>query len=87
MSKDRHFVVDQLEGEIAVLETPEQVRLEVSRNDLPDDVEEGSMLVRHEDEGGEVTFTVDHEAGAKRLEEAKALRGSLPQAPEGDIDL
>ena len=83
----KYYIVDQLEGEIAVLETPERERLEVPRDDLPDDAEEGSLLLRHEDEEGEVTFTVDHEAGAKRLEEAKALRGSLPQAPEGDIDL
>lgn len=84
---NEHYLVDQLEGEIAVLETPERGRLEVPRDELPDDAQEGSLLVRHEDEEGEVTFTVDHQAGAKRLEEAKALRGSLTQAPEGNIDL
>ncbi len=81
----KHYVVDQLEGDIAVLETPERERLELARNDLPDDAKEGSMLVRHEDEEGNVSFTVDHEAGAKRLEEMEALRASLPKAPEGDL--
>ena len=83
--ESEHYVVDQLEGDIAVLETPERGRLEVPRDDLPEDAKEGSMLVRHEDEQGNVSFTVDHEAGAKRLEEMKALRASLPKAPEGDL--
>lgn len=84
MLEDRYFVVDQLEGEWAVLETPERERLEVARDALPEDAKEGSLLVRHED-GGEVSYTVDHEAGARRLEEMEALRASLPQAPEGDL--
>lgn len=82
--KDKYYVVDQLEGEWAVLETPERERLEVPRSQLPDDAREGSLLLRHDD-SGEVTFTVDHEAGAKRLEEMEALRASLPKAPEGDL--
>ncbi len=81
----KHYVVDQLEGDIAVLETPERERLELPRGELPDDAEEGSMLIRHEDEEGNVSFTVDHEARAKRLEEVEALRASLPKAPEGDL--
>lgn len=84
MSKSRYFVVDQLEGEIAVLETPERGRLEVPRDELPEDAEEGSLLVRHED-GGKVSYSVDHEARARRLEEMEALRASLPEAPEGDL--
>ncbi len=80
-----HYVVDHIEGDIAVLETPERERLELSRGDLPEDAEEGSMLVRHEDEAGNVSFAVDHEARAKRLEEVEALRASLPKAPEGDL--
>ena len=83
--ESEHYVVDQLEGEIAVLETPNKERLELARDELPDDAEEGSMLVRHEDEAGNVSFTVDHEARAKRLEEVEALRASLPKAPEGDL--
>ena len=83
--KGEHYVVDQLEGDLAVLETPERGRLELPRGELPDDAEEGSMLVRHEDEDGEVSFTVDHEARAKRLEEVEVLRASLPKAPEGDL--
>lgn len=85
MPKDRYFIVDQLEGDWAVLETPDRERLELSHDELPDDAEEGSMLVRHEDGEGAVSFTVDHEAGAKRLEEMEALRASLPKAPEGDL--
>lgn len=81
----KHYVVDQLEGDIAVLETPERERLELPRDDLPDDAEEGSMLVRHEDEEGDVSFTVDHEAGTERQREMEALRASLPKAPEGDL--
>lgn len=80
----KYYVVDQLEGEWAVLETPERERLEMPRSQLPNDAEEGSMLVQHED-SGEVTFTVDHEARARRLEEMEALRASLPKAPEGDL--
>ncbi len=80
-----HYVVDQIEGDIAVLETPHRERLELPRDELPDDAEEGSMLVRHEDETGNVSFTVDHEAGAKRRGEMEALRASLPKAPEGDL--
>ncbi len=80
-----HYIVDQLEGAVAVLETPERERLELPRDDLPEDAEEGSMLVRRQNEGGDVTWTVDHEAGAKRLEEMEALRASLPRAPEGDL--
>lgn len=83
--ENEHYVVDQLEGDIAVLETPHRERLELPRGDLPEDAEEGSMLVRHEDEEGEISFTVDHEARVKRLEEVEALRASLPKAPEGDL--
>ena len=83
--ESEYYVVDQLEGEIAVLETPDRERLELPRNELPDDAEEGSMLVRHEDDEGSVSFTVDHEAGAERLEEVEVLRASLPKAPEGDL--
>ncbi len=83
--ESEHYVVDQLEGEIAVLESPERERLELPRGELPDDAEEGSMLVRHEDEEGSVSFTVDHEARAERLEEVGALRASIPKAPEGDL--
>ncbi len=83
--EDKYYVVDQLEGDIAVLETPDKERLELPWGDLPEDAEEGSMLVRHEDDEGKVSFTVDHEAGAKRLEEVEALRASLPKAPEGDL--
>lgn len=42
----KYYVVDQLEGAWAVLETPERGRLEVARNELPEDAEEGSLLVR-----------------------------------------
>ncbi len=80
-----YYVVDQLEGDIAVLEMPDRERLEIARDDLPEDAEEGSMLVRHEDEEGNVSFTVDHEAGAERQGEMEALRASLPKAPEGDL--
>ncbi len=83
--ESEHYVVDQLEGDIAVLETPAKERLELPRDDLPEDAEEGSMLVRREDEEGTVSFTVDHEAGAERQGEMKALRASLPKAPEGDL--
>ena len=83
--ESEYYVVDQLEGEIAVLETPDRERLELPRNELPDDAEEGSMLVRHEDDEGSVSFTVDHEARAERLEEVEVLRASLPKAPEGDL--
>ena len=81
----KHYVVDQLEGEIAVLETPERERLELPRGELPEDAEEGSMLVRHEDDEGNSSFTVDHEAGTERQGELEALRASLPKAPEGDL--
>ncbi len=83
--ESEHYVVDQLEGDIAVLETPERELVEVPRVDLPDDAEEGSMLVRHKDEEGNTGFSVDHEAGTKKLEEMEALRASLPRAPGGDL--
>ncbi len=83
--ENEHYVVDQLEGDIAVLEMPDRERLEIARDNLPDDAEEGSMLFRHEDDEGNVSFTVDHEAGAKRRGEMEALRASLPKAPEGDL--
>ncbi len=75
---------------VAVLEKDDGTTFDVPMEWLPQEAQEGHVLsleLSGDEEKSTLTFTVQEEATAQRLEEAKALRGSLAQAPEGDIDL
>lgn len=84
------IIIDRFEDHnLAVLETDTGEAFEVPRSHLPSDAREGDVLTElpGDQQHGEVRYAVDHETTAQRLEEATALRGSLAQAPEGDIEL
>lgn len=85
------WIVERFEDNgVAVLERGDGTTFDVPLEWLPEGVEEGHVLnleLSGDKEKSALTFTVQEEATARRLEEAKALRGSLAGAPEGDIDL
>ena len=85
------WIVERFEDNgVAVLERDDSTTFDVPMAWLPQGVEEGHVLsleLSGDEEKSTLTFTVQAEATAQRLEVAKALRGSLAGAPEGDIDL
>lgn len=85
------WILERLEDNgVAVLEREDGTTFDVPAEWLPEGVQEGHVLSLErsgEAEKSTLTFTVQEEATAQRLEEAKALRGSLAQAPEGDMEL
>lgn len=84
-------VLDRFEdNNIAVLEREDGTTFDIPAEWLPEDAQEGYVIaVERSGKGGasSVSFIVEEAATAQRLEEAKALRTSLAQAPEGDIEL
>lgn len=84
------LLIDRFEdGELAVLETPDGESLLVPRSQLPWYASEGDVVYSlPEDQWqGLVRYAIDEDETLKRLEQAQALRASLPQVDEGDLEL
>jgi hypothetical protein len=84
------LVIDRFEdNELAVLETPEGESLNILRSQLPWYASEGDVVypLPEDQWQGLVRFAIDEDETLKRLEEAQALRASLPQVDEGDLEL
>lgn len=84
------LIIDRFEdADLAVLETDDGESVVVPRAVVPPEAKAGDVLV--ELNGGPVDgplrYAVDFEATARRRREAEALRASLSEAPEGDLEL
>ena len=85
------YTLDRFEDNgVAVLEKDDGTTFDLPAEWLPEDAQEGSVLsfeLSREGGSSSMSFTVEEVATAQRLEQAKALRASLIQASEGDIEL
>lgn len=84
------LVIDRFEdNSVAVLETLDGESIYVPRNHLPEEAGEGDVveLVPEDEWDGDVRYELDMAATTERLEHARTLRASLPQAADGDIEL
>lgn len=93
-SEPRTLIVDRIEDGFAVLEAGdaslEVGSMHVPASWLPTDAREGSVLrveVGREGDSSRVALTLDPETQAAREAEIRALRESIPEGPDGDIDL
>lgn len=88
-----YLTIDRFEDNgWAVLEREDGEIFNIPADWLPADAAEGDVLRvesriwRKRPQSG-VYFYLDAEAKARRLEEAKNLRASIPKGPKGDIEL
>jgi hypothetical protein len=85
------YTIDRFEDNgWAVLEREDGKTFNVPSDWLPTEVEAGDVLqidFSAESKVSTINIDIDDEATAYRLEKAKELRASLPEAPEGDIKL
>lgn len=84
------LTIDRFEdNDLAVLETDAGDSVVVPRAVVPPEAREGDVLLELNGGpvDGPVRYAVDFEATERRRREAEALRVSLPEAPEGDLEL
>lgn len=92
MSPDvERWVVDRLEGRVAVLVSDDGSSAEVDRARLPEGAAEGTVVRVTRDDVGEIRWSeavVDEEATTARLDEAREILGELKKRdPGGDVVL
>ena len=83
-------IIDRFEDNgLAVLETDGGESVTVPRAVVPPEAKEGDVLLELDVSviDGPLRYTVDFEATEQRKREVAELRASLPQAPEGDLEL
>jgi hypothetical protein len=85
------YVIDRFEdGGWAVLEREDGTSLDVPSEWLPEGAIEGHILTLSLEataESSRLTFTIDSDATAQRLDELRKLRERLPKGPDGDFEL
>lgn len=88
---DHTYTIDRLEDNgWAVLEREDGLTFNVPSDWLPDEAQDGHVLTLESSAEAKVStlnFAIDADATAWRREKAQGLRSSLPEAPEGDIEL
>jgi hypothetical protein len=83
------MIVDRIEDGVATLED-DLGWLDVPDGWLPAGATEGSVLrveVERDGDSSRVTLTLDAAAQAEREAEMRRLRESIPEGPEGDLEL
>lgn len=84
------LTIDRFEdNDLAVLESDTGASVVVPRTHIPPEAKEGDVLLELNGGpvDGPVRYAVDFEATERRKREAEEVRESLPQAPEGDLEL
>lgn len=66
------LIIDRLEGDIAVIETDEDIFMEIPRKDLPQNAKEGDIIIKVDDE-----YLVDYESTKKRRQRIIEMQNSL----------
>lgn len=83
------LVVDRIDDGVAVLEGDDGT-VDVPASWLPAGAREGSVLrveIARDDVASRLVLTLDPGARAAREAEARELRESIPEGPDGDITL
>lgn len=82
----RHWVVDRIEGTLAVLEAHDGTRTDVPLSDLPKEVGEGAVLSVPDARPGVPDWTSatrDRDAERTRLDEARRILDELEKGDDG----
>jgi hypothetical protein len=83
-----YYVIDRIEGKIAVIVADDGRTFEVARGDLPHGSREGTVLRAGDADPDWSQAQIDEAEGRRRLEQARdTLRRLEGTDPGGDIDL